>query len=168
MIGFKCASSEVLLIIKKITSINLTNSNLVALIDKADFDYINKFNWSLSSKGYVVTIVKNKYTRMHRLILKAPSKLEVDHIDGNKLNNSRTNLRLATHSQNAMNRKKINSRSGYKGVYKNWNRWRAVIKLNQQYIYLGNFTNVIEAAKAYNIAAQKYFGEFANLNLIKY
>ena len=104
---------------------------------------------------------------MHREILNAPSELQVDHIDGNKLNNHKANLRLATLWQNTFNvSKRQHTTSIYKGVYwhKGANKWCAFLWFNQKYVYLGLHMSEVEAAKAYNEAATKYFGEFAKLN----
>ena len=105
---------------------------------------------------------------MHRLLMGFPVEIHVDHINGDKLDNRRVNLRLCTRSENAKNSKKpiVNS-SGYKGVFKvSPNRWQAKIKSNGIQINLGSFSNKIDAAKAYNVGAIKYHGEFARINEI--
>ena len=93
-----------------------------------------------------------------------------DHKDHHKLNNRETNLRVCTYSQNSMNRSlRENTSSEYKGVC--WDigvkKWRASIVIKKKNVYLGIFVNIIDAAKAYNKAAQKAYGEFAFLNNIK-
>ena len=101
--------------------------------------------------------------------MKAPANLEVDHIDGNHLNNQKSNLRLATSSQNKMNRgPRKDNKSGYKGVswHKQRNQWTARIMANGKYQHLGLFGNILDAVKTYNEAAIKYFGEFAWINKI--
>ncbi len=104
-----------------------------------------------------------------RYILGYFGKRQVDHINHNQFDNTNENLRIATKSQNNANRrKKSNTSSKYKGVswkaYRDY--WEVCIKVKGQYIYLGHFKDEIEAAKAYNVAALKYFGEFALLNVI--
>ena len=105
---------------------------------------------------------------MHRLILDAPEDMEVDHIDGNGLNNRRSNLRLATKSQNAINRRvnRPNKSSRFRGVC--WNRkserWQASIRTKGKSVYLGLFEREEDAAAAYDEFAAKEFGEFAVLN----
>ena len=94
----------------------------------------------------------------------------IDHIDGNPLNNSLTNLRAATKSQNSMNRRsRINSSSKYLGVcwHKARKKWVAHIRVGGKSTYLGIFICEKEAARAYNKAAAEHFGEFANLNVIE-
>lgn len=99
-----------------------------------------------------------------------PIGLEVDHIDRDPMNNRIENLRLGTHAQNGYNLSisKKNT-SGYKGVSfnKKKNMWESALMFNYKRIALGFFDDKNEAAKAYNEGARKYYGEFANLNIIK-
>lgn len=90
----------------------------------------------------------------------------VDHKDGNKLNNTRVNLRVATRSQNEMNKKKAAGRSQYKGVSFDTQRqkWRSYITVNKKRKHLGYFDQEWDAAQAYNEAALDNYGEFAILN----
>ena len=114
---------------------------------------------------------KQKVVWMHREIMKAGDREFCDHINRNGLDNRKANLRLATRSQNAWNRRKakIESRSKYKGVswYNRGKRWNARIHVNRKEKFLGIFADEIEAAKAYDAAARKCFGEFAQLNFDK-
>ena len=135
------------------------------VVDDADFDYLNQFNWHSNTNGSVSSSLGGGEKRMliSRFIMQAPDNLEVDHIDGNRLNNQRSNLRLATSSQNKMNRgPRVDCKSGYKGVswHKQRNKWTARIMADNKYIHLGLFENVIDAAQSYNIAAKKYHKEF--------
>jgi len=112
---------------------------------------------------------KNKpiKVRMHRLILDCREGEFGDHINGDKLDNRRSNLRKATASQNAMNWSRKN-KSGFRGVY--WfekdQKYMAKIKTPQGHHYLGMYSDILEAAEAYNNAAKIYHKEFAVLNKI--
>lgn len=147
---------------------------LFAIVDDADYDWLNQWRWYAhkGTRTFYANRRKNtriftKPTQMHREIMNAPDDMEVDHIDGNGLNNTRANLRICTHKQNKQNVPKYaNNTSGYKGVSidrKN-NKWTARIKANNKYYFLGYFQTPEEAAHAYDEAAKKYFGEFAYTN----
>jgi hypothetical protein len=151
----------------------------VAIVDDADFEYLNQWKWcarkdSKNGKFYAIRSTyidgKCKTLLMHRVIVNNnDSKMHTDHCNGFTLDNRKINLRICTNSQNQMNKKtQINNKSGHKGVYfyKIANKWRSVIKINKVVYHLGYFLNKIDAAKAYNEAAIKYFGQFANLNII--
>lgn len=131
---------------------------------------------TLRSDGYRAIQINGKIYQEHRLIFlyhHGYSPEFLDHIDGNPLNNSINNLREATNQENGMNRKKNKSINGkptssiYKGVTraKHAKKWTAQIQIDGKSKYLGSFISEIEAAKAYNRAAIKLFGEFAKLNL---
>lgn len=141
-----------------------------AIVDNKDYKYLKTFSWHLTS-GYPATKKKGVYERMHRKILNLKnSKLTVDHIDGNKLNNTRKNLRICSARQNSFNKgMSKNNTSGYKGVYwfKRDKLWVAGIGYNKKTYNLGRFKNKHDAAKAYNNAAVKYFGKYAKLNKIE-
>ena len=153
----------------------------VAIVDDDDFKRLNKYKW------YTVTVDKdaNKYyaarstwinkkvgcQKMSHVVLNiVDTSTIVDHKDGNGLNNQKSNLRVVTNVQNAQNASlRKDNKSGYKGVtldkrYGRSDRWKSNIGVNKKLIYLGTFYTKEEAAQAYNIAAVKYFGEFARLN----
>lgn len=146
-----------------------------AIVDDEDVEMVSRFSWQLNSQGYAsanVGVGRDYVTheRMHRMILRAPDDMDVDHINGNRLDNRKCNLRLATRRQNQWNkRKRKHCSSEFKGVcWHNQNKcWRARIKFYGKEIALGCFSSEIEAAKAYNEAAKKYFGDFALLNDIQ-
>lgn len=153
----------------------LLTQGKVALVDDEDFEYFNQWKWSASKQGNTyyalrkVTVSKNKEltTIMHRVITQALHGINIDHINGNGLDNQRKNLRFATKAQNAMNKnKQCNNVSGYKGVSwaKRQKKWRACIMVIGRNVHLGYFTIKETAALAYDKAAEKYYGEFARLN----
>lgn len=145
----------------------------VAIVDDEDYEKLKAHKWSASATGYAVRGFrrngKSILVKMHREILgEQCAGLEVDHINGNKLDNRRENLRIATRSQNASNRPKYykDSSSKYKGVRKAKGRkkWTARICVNRKDIYLGQYETEEEAAMAYNKAAIQYHGQYAKLN----
>ena len=144
-------------------------SGLFALVDDKNYEWLNKFNWWAKRKSntiYAETRVEGKLVKMHNLILPNTNiLLEVDHKNNNGLDNQENNLRLGTHSQNMANSKSTTNTSGYRGVMKRENgKYVAVISCKGVDQYLGDFTDSILAAKAYNKTAIALFGEFAKLN----
>ena len=148
-----------------------------AIVDNNDFDYLNQYKWHAafdkrSGKYYCIRSQYNKITkkddtiRMHRLIMNCPKGLQIDHINHNRLDNRKNNLRIVNNSQNQMNRKiNKNKTSKYKGVYLFCkNKWRVIAAFNKKKYHLGLFDNEIDAAKKYNEFAIKYFKEYAYLN----
>jgi hypothetical protein len=145
----------------------------IAIVDDADFDWLRQWEWSKHASGYAWRGYKGdsgmKFEYMHRAILGAVSGVSIDHKNGNKLDNRRVNLRVATTSQNCQNRPKPkHNTSGFKGV--SWNnmakKWVSAITRSGDVNYLGSFSCPIEAALAYNRAAIRLYGEFARLNEI--
>lgn len=147
--------------------IKLTQGKYTIVDDEA-FEYLNKFKWCLHSTGYAVRNLPRdnkprKQVLMHRIIIGDIPGLEVDHIDGNRLNNQKNNLRICNRLQNSLNRKRqSNNKSGFKGVSFHKGKFRSVIQINKQYIHLGSFGNKIDAFKKYKEAAKMLHGEFAN------
>ncbi|OGW44481.1 MAG: hypothetical protein A2Y66_01735 [Nitrospirae bacterium RBG_13_41_22] len=120
--------------------------------------------------GYIASQFDGKHFKLHRIILGVEnSDVNIDHINGDKSDNRKINLRLCTYMQNNHNQKLAkNNNSGYKGVYfrSKTSKWEANISFNYKRYHLGVFNSKEEAAQAYNKAAIKYYGEFANLNKI--
>ncbi|MBP2635009.1 MAG: Fis family transcriptional regulator [Firmicutes bacterium] len=150
----------------------------IAIVDDEDYEWLNKFKWHAQkhhTDGYyaVRNVRENGIRRkqyMHKLILGIDGTRTLgDHIDTNKLNNSRNNLRVASFSENRCNIGITNKNTtGYKGVYldKRYNRFYARIKIGDKLSYLGTFSTAQEAAKNYNESALKHYGEFARINKI--
>jgi|ERR1035437_4627903 hypothetical protein len=140
-----------------------------ALVDDEDYDFLMQWKWCYAGKYARRHSPRptKKWIIMHKLINGTDDSLQTDHIDGNPMNNQRHNLRDATPLQNARNRPSYkNSFSKFKGVAKNKNKLKAYIRVEGKLIHLGCFSidREIEAAKAYDAAALKYFGDFARLN----
>ena len=156
-------------------SIPLTQGKF-AQIDEEDFGLVSRFKWcarrSSSGRTYYAlhNVCKDGVTRtllMHRVILGLPDSFEGDHIDGDGLNNTRVNLRVATTSQNHCNSgKRSHNTSGYKGV--SWEKsrglWAAEARMDGRRIRCGRFATAEEAARAYDRAARELQGDFARLN----
>lgn len=151
----------------------------VALIDPSDFDRISRYEWHCikvgpCQKAYAFTTIKHRRTSMHRLILGYMPGLEVDHINGDGLDNRRSNLRRCTRSENAWNTrgwgKKLARHTTespqYKGVWHSSHgyTWEARCCWNRKQRYLGTFKTPMEAALAYDSAARAHHGKFARLN----
>lgn len=150
---------------------------LLIILDDEDRYLLGDYNWCLNG-GYAFTreYVKNykkgekrKYIVvpifLHRLVMNAVKGDIVDHINRNKLDNRRCNLRLVSSLENNMNRANL-SHKKYKGVFwhKRKNKFCAQLGVSNKRIWLGTFTDEIEAAKAYDKAANEIYGKFCYLN----
>jgi hypothetical protein len=151
----------------------------VAIVDDADFEWLNQWKWYAAWRPSVQKFyaVRNPPRGersstpvvMHRIIMGAEKGALVDHIKNQEtLNNQRSNLRLATRAQNAVNsRLRSDNSSGFRGVswHKAANKWISQLRCHDaKFKLIGFFTNKIEAARAWDMAAIEHFGEFACLN----
>lgn len=141
---------------------------LVATIDARDEDEILDWYWGVVNGYAEGQQGRSARVYLHRLITGADSSKVVDHIDGDPMNNRRSNLRVTTQLGNGTNRRNLNknNRSGYRGVYYSTTkrRWIAQIKVNYRPIKVGQFQTAEEAARAYDKAAKEFHGSFATLN----
>lgn len=154
----------------------LLTQGKIAIVDDEDYDRLMQYKWCYSSTiGYAVSReridgVKHSLL-MHRMVMNAPKELVTDHINMNKLDNRKVNLRLCTRSENNRNMSptRLNNKSGYKGVYKprDSEKWACNIRKDNVSRYLGVFESKHDAARMYNFWAIDMFGEFANLNIIE-
>lgn len=149
--------------------------NHIAIVSADDHAELRKYNWyakpshtgvDYDSGWYAACMVTKGGRRtvlyMHRLITNAPPHLHVDHVDGNGLHNWRENLRLCEPYYNTATVRRLSS-SGYRGVEKVGNRWRARIK-GKHGRHIGYFDTAEQAARAYDRAALELWGDFAILN----
>jgi len=140
-----------------------------AIVDAADYEQLNRHKWCASFTGkrfYAYRKDHGRSTLMHRVLTNCPAGMVVDHIDGNGLNNRRSNLRVCTPTQNVRNCGPIRKSSKFKGVCynKRWGQWVVWIRYDGRNIFVGRFDDEIEAARAYDRQAAVLFGEFAYLN----
>lgn len=140
------------------------------MVDDDDFEELSKFQWLKTFHGYVVRYVgRTTIVRMHRVVTGVPVGDErcVDHINGDKLDNRRCNLRVCSKAENNRNRRiSRNNTSGYKGVswHKDNQRWQAQIRAGGKVIPLGMFETAEAASDAYKAAATRLHGEFASFD----
>lgn len=148
--------------------LRLSNGS-VCQVDAADVAVLSAQRWHLSKRKdgrvYVVGHVHSGYklTYLHRFLLNAPAGVFVDHINGDALDNRRSNLRLCTATQNAINSRR-KSPSGFRGVFKRGASWTASIMVDGAARYLGCYPTAEEGARVYDGAAARLHGEFAVLN----
>lgn len=138
-----------------------------AIVDDADFEWLSQWRWYYFTKKYAARNQGKQKIYMHKLILGITTGREGDHINRNKLDNRRENLRPCTRQQNQCNATYPNLTSRYRGV--TWNKrirkWQAQIQSHLKNHYLGVFQNESDAARAYDNAAKALHGQFASLNL---
>ena len=149
------------------------NGGLFAIIDSRDFREVSKYRWyAMQWNGRITGVIAGSIVGnvlLHRVVMQPEAGFDVDHRNGNPLDNRRCNLRLATRSQNCQNRQKRFGTVGsqYKGVFRSGRRWRAFIRVKGVRSHLGQFDSEMEAAIAYDDAARRFFGEFARPNFAR-
>jgi hypothetical protein len=134
---------------------------LFATVDDDDYETLNQWKWHASSHGhkwYALRGARSNRVRMHRFIVNAENGMDVDHINGNTLDNRKSNLRICTHAENTRNRRgRSTNRSGYKGVY--WceekQNWTVEVILNGKRAFRKQFKNLLDAVKAHDDAVKK-------------
>lgn len=132
-----------------------------AFVDDADFDLVSKYKWH-SHEGYAMTNMyidkKTTLVRMHHLIMGKSKGLDVDHINRNRADNQRSNLRIVTRSENLRNGVNSLNTSGVRGIcwHKSAQKWCVEFKINKKKIYLGLFTDIKEASTTLDKAKIKY------------
>lgn len=136
----------------------------VFIIDTEDARKISEYYWRIEKDGYVTGYCKGNRTNVQRLIMNCPDEMCVDHINRDKRDNRKENLRICTIAQNNMNHSAgKNNKSGYVGVIwkRRYAKWEAYITLNRKTYYLGRYADINDAIKARKDAEKKYYGEFA-------
>lgn len=163
-------------VIENDIAIGITSNGEKFIIDLEDLRKVDKYCWRISPHGYVVANSKdttNSTLWIHRVIMNPQSHELVDHISWDKLNNSKSNLRICNKSENNINiKKKSNNTSGYTGVHNNNSgNWVACISINNRKIYLGTFKTIEEAilvrSKAEKIIHKDFNGEINRKDFMK-
>lgn len=150
----------------------------VSVVDDEDYARISSYKWSVSvgrtrsdgtKEAYALCSSLN-HQKMHRFIASPPIGMDVDHINGDGLDNRRCNLRICSRSENLRNQRlQAGKSSVYKGVsaHSRAGYWTAQIKVRGKKIHLGVFKSETDAARAYDAAAMREFGEFAKTNFVE-
>lgn len=153
--------------------IPLSNCEDFVVVDLEDVPNLLDKTWWVGGDGYVTGVLprngkKQQNVKMHRILTAAQKGFAVDHVNGDKLDNRKSNLRLCKNAENLKNCKLYKSNSsGFKGVAKNGkSKWRAYARDNGVLRHLGNFETKEDAATAYNFAIAEWYGEFAKYNTV--
>ena len=152
--------------------INLTRG-AVAIVDDKDYEKLSKHRWYYN-QGYALRAItldsgNQAWIKMHTAIMGKIKGLEIDHINGDRLDNRKENLRHVTHLQNVQNKASDkNTSSQYKGVHwcKERKRWKSQIAIDGKHYHLGLYRNEKDAAYVYNVWAEYFFGAYARLNTV--
>lgn len=144
-------------------AIGITSRGHRFIFDFQDWDTVTQWSWSVDPRGYLATTVNKKHVTLHNFLMKPPKGMVVDHINGNRLDNRRKNLRVCTPHQNSMNKgKSKNNQTGVTGISMTpGGKYRARIMVNRKEIRLGHYETLAEAVNARKLAEMKFFGEYA-------
>lgn len=144
-------------------AVGLTSRGYIFEFSLEDWEEVTKWSWSVDPRGYLAATVNRRHETLHNFLMKPSKGLVVDHINGDKLDNRRTNLRICTPRQNSFNScVSKNNKLGVKGVSLTpHGRYRARIMVNRKEIRLGHFEKIEDAIAARKKAEKKYFGEYA-------
>lgn len=156
---------------KKIYLHGIRSDGKFVIVDDDDYEWLNQWKWYYHKDGYASRGERKdgKYRKilMHREVIHTPSDMHTDHVNGDGLDNRKSNLRICTRLENMHNRRpQRDSSSKYKGVYysKRSECWGAYITVNGKRINLGYFNTEEDAARVVDRAAIEYHGDFARLN----
>ena len=145
-------------------SIGYCANGRIFLFDTEDYDRIKKYKWRSNKKGYISTQINGRTTSLHRFILNVDKEKEVDHIEGKPWDNRKEKLRIVTHQENMMNRKKSTRNStGVTGVSidKDTGKFRSEIYYNGKKYSLGRFKTLEEAKRVRIQAEEEFFKDYA-------
>ena len=149
---------------KEVYMVGITKNGIEYLFDKNDFPLVSCYSWCLSKTGYLVANIKNKVTKLHRYIISAEPNKVIDHINGNPLDNRKSNLRVTDHKGNSRNTSvsKVNKLKQLGiSTTSDGKKYRARIMVDGKEINLGRFSNLREAIQVRKKAEIKYFGEYS-------
>lgn len=148
---------------KKLYLKNKKRKDIYTLVDDDDYEKFSQYSWHLCTGGYVGRAAKPKKILLHREIMNTPEGMFTDHINHNRLDNRKCNLRICTTSQNLANSNKGRRGNTYKGI--TWHirdkKWEVKFKSQGKYYFIGYFDTQEEAIEAYNKRAKEVLGEFA-------
>lgn len=162
---------------------------LYTFVDDEDFEFVSKYHWTFNNNRYAHHVWfengKFNHIKLHRLLLDVTDRnIIVDHVDGNGLNNMKSNIRVCNRFENGRNRKSSRDKSmsifhGVSSKKRKWKskktgeefvnqRWTAIISFNKKDMYLGSFENEIEASIAYDFKCIELFKEFSHPNFLNH